>query len=405
LKLAKLYADSFRGLSREIWLLSLVMLINRSGAMVLPFLGIYLNQELGYGLSEVGIIMTFYGIGSLSGAFLGGILTDRFGFFHIQWISLILTAFAFINLIFMQDFASLCLSIFAISFIADHFRPANWTAVEAFSTKENLVRSISLIRLAINLGYFFGPFIGGVVAGTVGYFMLFVINAVSVFIAGIVFYFLFRNKKRRIEVKEQVKGEIQKLPWKDLSYIAYLIPFTILITAFLQLIYSVPVFLKNDFLFDEIKIGMLMAINGLIIFLVEMPVIFVLEKKFNPKFWIFIGGLFIGLAYFSFLAMPMGMLAATGFVLMITIGEIISFPFSSTMAIGYSNDLNRGKYMGFYTMTFSMAGILAPGFGLYISEYYGFNTLWLICLILSIVSSIWILLLKVEERTKLQIQQ
>ena len=397
MKLVKLYADSFRGLSREVWLLSLVMLINRSGAMVLPFLGIYLNQELGFSLSQVGIIMTFFGIGSFSGSFSGGMFTDRFGFFPVQWISLLLTAFTFLQFIFFTDFYFLCFGTFLISFVADHFRPANWTAVEAFSTEENRVRSVSLIRLAVNLGYFFGPFIGGVVAGTIGYYMLFVLNASSVFIAGVVFYFLFRNKQRRSISKKNISGKISQVPWRDFHFIMFLIPFTVLIMSFMQLIYSVPLYLKSEFLFVELEIGMLMAANGLIIFIIEMPLIYILEKKYSSKVWIFIGGLFITGAYFSFLVVPIAIAAAICYTILITMGEVISFPFSSTLSLKFSNDENRGKYMGFYTMTFSMASIIAPGFGLYISDHFGFNMLWMICVVLSLFSSIWIYMLKTKH--------
>src|SRR5690606_37420186 len=35
------YFASFKGLSKEAWMLSIVMLINRTSSMVLPFLGVY----------------------------------------------------------------------------------------------------------------------------------------------------------------------------------------------------------------------------------------------------------------------------------------------------------------------------------------------------------------------------
>jgi len=365
--------------------------------MVLPFIGIYFNKELGYSLSEVGLIMTCFGIGSFLGAFSGGVLTDKFGFFNVQWISLMLTAGCFISLIFLQAFIPLCLGVFALSFIADHLRPANWTAVNTFSKKENIVRSVSLMRLAVNAGYTVGPLIGGIIAASFGYKWLFVINASSVFIAGICVFFLFRNKPRKVEIeKTETKTAIQ-LPWKDKSYVAFLIPFTFLITVFLQLIYSVPLYFKNDLLFDERMIGLVMGLNGGIIFLTEMPIIFLLEKIRTPKFWVFVGGIAMALGFFSFVSFQVAIVAALSYTLFVTIGEIISFPFSSTLALSFSNDANRGKYMGLYTMTFSMASIIAPGLGLYISEHYGFNTLWTLGTIVCVISSVWIYLLKEKE--------
>lgn len=368
------------------------MLINRSGAMVLPFLGIYLNHELGFTLTQAGIIMTFFGIGSFLGAFSGGVLTDKFGYFHVQWLSLIGSAFAFFSMIWIQDFYYLCFGVFMISFIADHFRPANWTAMEVFATPETLVRSVSLIRLAINLGYAIGPLVGGIVSGLFGYYMLFVLNGSSVLIGCVVLVAIFHSKQRKVIPKE-TNSETQ-LPWKDKNYIGYLIPFTILITIFLQLVFTIPVFFKSEYGFDEFTIGVLMAINGGLIFLIEMPIIYFFEKRQAPRYWVFLGGVFIALSFVALVFKINLLVSAIVFTLLISIGEIISFPFSSTVALNYSNDENRGKYMGLYTMTFSLASIIAPGIGLSFSETYGFDLLWILSAIIALISSVLILRLK-----------
>jgi MFS family permease len=90
-------------------------------------------------------------------------------------------------------------------------------------------------------------------------------------------------------------------------------------------------------------------------------------------------------------------LAALIFTLVITVGEILSFPFSNTYALLFSKDHNRGKYMGLYTMTFSVAHIIAPLSGLKIAELYGFNTLWIAGGLVCIVASILIMLTKMRK--------
>jgi len=46
------YIQSYKGLARESWMLSLVMFINRSGAMVVPFMTMFITSKLGYSLQE-----------------------------------------------------------------------------------------------------------------------------------------------------------------------------------------------------------------------------------------------------------------------------------------------------------------------------------------------------------------
>ena len=367
--------------------------------MVLPFLSIYLNQELSFSLKQTGIVMACFGVGSVVGAFLGGIITDRIGYFKVMYTSLLLTGMAFIGLMFLKDFYALCGGIFMLSLIADSFRPANLTAIEAFSKKGNITRSLSLVRLAINLGYAIGPLLGGYVASLIGYDFLFILNGSSILIGGTVFYFLFRHRKQKSApeaLTEEQKSE-RDLPWFNGNYLLYLGLFMITIIVFFQLIYTVPLFFKREYLFDESKIGLLMALNGLMIAIIEMPLIYKIENRFRPITMVVFGGILIGLG-FAFLSwIPHYLAAALTFTCFITMGEILSFPFSNTYALTFAQDHNRGKYMGLYTMTFSLSNIFSPISGMYIADVIGFNVLWQGGAGLCIAASLLIIVTKMRK--------
>ncbi len=83
-KLLNLYLQSFANIQQPIWILSLVMFINRSGAMVLLFASLYFIKELDLSIAQAGLVMSFYGMGSVLGSFTGGWLTDRMNFFDIM---------------------------------------------------------------------------------------------------------------------------------------------------------------------------------------------------------------------------------------------------------------------------------------------------------------------------------
>ena len=343
-------------------------------------------------MEKCGIIMSCYGLGSVSGAFVGGVLTDRIGYYKVMLVSLFMTSLAFLVVMQLTEFLPLCLGFFGISFIADTFRPANITAIEAFSKKQNLTRSIGLIRLAINLGYAFGPFFGGYIAAQMGYNYLFLFNGLSVFLAGITFYYFFRNKKKALQeekaaIRTQEKVDVQ-MPWRDGSYLAYLTLFGLTVIVFFQLIYIVPLYYKTELGFDESMVGLMMGLNGLLIFLIEMPLIFKIERFYNPVSLVVLGGLLIGAGVVSLAIFQQPYVAALTFMVLITFGEILSFPFSNTFALEFANDLNRGKYMGFYTMTFSLAHVVAPIAWFKFAEWNGYDMTWycgaLICLLASL---------------------
>ena len=158
-------------MSRSTWLLSLVMLVNRSGTMVLPFMTIYLTST-GYSIGQAGLVMGIFGFGAVCGGFIGGRLTDRFGFQQVQWMTLMGGGLLFMVLGQMKSYPLICICTFFLSLVNEAFRPANSTAIAHYSKEENRTRSYSLNRLAINLGWAVGGAIGGILA-SIDYHLLF----------------------------------------------------------------------------------------------------------------------------------------------------------------------------------------------------------------------------------------
>ncbi|MEO5563379.1 MAG: MFS transporter, partial [Chitinophagaceae bacterium] len=162
---AQTYRNAYSGLSRSTWLLSLIMLINRSGTMVVPFMTLYLTSDkMGYSIGQAGIVFGLFGAGAFCGAWLGGRLTDKIGFYPVQMITLIGGGLLFIALGQMKTYPLICLFTFLVSFVNEAFRPANSTAIAFYSKEENRTRSYALNRLAINIGWAVGSAIGGFLA-------------------------------------------------------------------------------------------------------------------------------------------------------------------------------------------------------------------------------------------------
>lgn len=89
-KIVRVYREAYADLPKVVWLLSLVVFINRSGTMVLFFMILYLTREMNFSISLAGKMISVYGLDSLLGSYLGGWLSDVIGSRRIQLISLIL---------------------------------------------------------------------------------------------------------------------------------------------------------------------------------------------------------------------------------------------------------------------------------------------------------------------------
>ncbi|HMQ47923.1 MAG TPA: MFS transporter [Saprospiraceae bacterium] len=388
-----IYKESFRGLSRDIWLLSLVMLINRSGTMVLPFLTVFLSQVKGYSFSQVGWVMSCFGAGSVLGAFLGGKLTDRLGYYKVQVFSLLTSGVGFIVLGYMEDIVAFCIAIFLVSMLADMFRPANFAAVAAYSKPENRTRALTLIRLAVNLGFAVGPAVGGLIAASAGYDWLFWLDGLTCISAAGFMVLSLPEKQLPVATTVVQKGAILAdipliSPYRDRHYLLFILLVLINGIAFMQLFSTWPVYLKQELLLDESHIGRLMALNGLLIALFEMPLIYMVEKKLTKQQVIGAGTVLIGIAYLTFnLFGPFAAVALLS-TLFITIGEMLSLPFIAAMAIDFSQDeRSRGEYMAVFTMTYSVSHIIAPNLGMQLAGWAGFEALWYVMLAFALIAS------------------
>jgi predicted MFS family arabinose efflux permease len=376
------YFDNFKGFSREVWVLTLITYINRTGAMVMPFLTKYLNESFYFSLQEIGWILPCIGFGSLVGSWLGGKLTDKIGFYTIMLSSLFLTGFGIIALMFLYDFTELCIGLFLITAIADMYKPAMYVAVSNFTDEKNRTRALTLIRLAVNLGIVSGPVIAGLLVQENNYDLLFWIDGITCLIAISAFMLLIDESKmykarKKIQQKRD-KEIIKKSTAYDWNFILFL--FASFITAFLffQLFTTIPLYNTQKLKLSELQIGMLLALNGLLIFLFEMPLIGHLEKrKYEATKIILAGSVFMTLGFFCLLISKSIVIMALS-IFFITLGQILLFSFSNTFAFTRAISGHEGKYMALYTMSFSVAQITSPKVGFSVIVSFSYFSNWLL---------------------------
>jgi len=375
------YINTFKGLSREVWWLALITLINRAGTMVIPFLSLYLTEDLDFTLKDVGWIMSAFGLGSVFGSWFGGRLTDKIGYYKVMVRSLISTGILFIALQFLNTFASFCFGIFLVMLVADMFRPAMFVALSAYSKPENKTRSVTLIRLAINLGFSVGPAVGGIIITTLSYNGLFWIDGITCVLATLLLINVLNPKKAKI--LDEVKTENPKSAYHDKAFFIFLIAMVLLGVVFLQYFSTMPLYYKDVHHLTEFDIGILLGMNGFIIFILEMPLIKWLEStKFTKSGLMTFGALLTGVSIIVLNLTSWVGILIIGMLLM-TLGEMITFPFSNAFAMDRAKKGNQGEYMALYSIAFSIAHIFAHNAGMHLVDGLGFDNTWYIFTLLA----------------------
>ncbi len=381
--LFKNYFNTFKGLSREVWWLALITFINRAGTMVIPFLSLYLTDDLEFTFVDVSWIMSAFGLGSVIGTWIGGKLTDSIGYYKVMVRSLLSTGVLFIALQFLTTFTSVCIGIFLVMVVADTFRPAMFVAMSVYSKPENKTRSVTLIRLAINLGFSAGPAVGGLIITTLGYGGLFWVDGITCILATILLMIVLNPRVSK--PVDDIHVENPKSVYKDGPFWIFFFAMVIFGIIFLQYFSTMPLYYKDIHALSEFEIGLLLGLNGLFIFILEMPLIKWLEDSTYSKISLVIFGLLLtGISFLvlDFTGWP-GILIIG--MLFMTIGEMIAFPFSNAFAMDRAKQGKQGEYLSMYVMAFSIAHIFGHNAGLRLVDRFGYDMTWLIMVALAIV--------------------
>lgn len=373
-------------------MLSAVMLINRIGAMVLPFLGIYMVAELKFTLSQTGVVLSCFGLGAMAGSALGGWLTDKAGHFRVQLASIILSVPIFFLLPIFKDVLSLSIGVFVLSTITETFRPANSVSISAYALPENITRSFSLNRMAINLGFSIGPALGGVLAA-ISFKLLFYGNGITAGLAGLLFYLYFKNlpinKSHGLihhgKVAKKVKAGIS--PWKDRPFLIYSLFCCFFSICFFQILSTLPLFYRKVHHLNEANIGLILASNGVVVFLLEMLLVQIAERRMRSSKVITMGVLLCGIS-FLILLIPSGSWVLFLAMFVMSISEILAMPFMATVTVKRGSKDRQGAYMGLNALSFSSAHVFSPLIGTFVAEHFGFSTLWIGTAILGISTAL-----------------
>jgi MFS family permease len=175
-------------------------------------------------------------------------------------------------------------------------------------------------------------------------------------------------------VSSATKG---RSPWRDRPFLLLMLIFLLWSAVFIQVLTTFPLYMRNVYGLAENRIGQLFAVNTVLIVLFEMILMerirkYPLVRMINLSFILLGAGL--GL-------MPLGRgFAFAGLTVAIwTFGEMLSMPLVTALIAGRADDTTRGRYMGMFSFSFSLAFIISPAAGTVIYQRFGGDAVWIVC--------------------------
>lgn len=382
------YKFSFKGYPAVFWYFFLATFINKAGALVMPFLSRFLNDDMKFSFNDTGWIFFFLGLGTVFGTFLSGYIIDKFGSFKLIIFSLIGSSVFLFALTFVKQFSVFCFLIFCFSFITDMLRPAILITLKHYVPKEKRVQSISLIRNASNLGLIIGPLLGGfVLVNSLGdYKILFIIDSLSCLLACLLVYILVNEKKLLFKLKNTQNFSIKFAPYQDRVFLLNCIVTCFCGILFFQFFSIFPLYFNENNKHEIFKVDYLISLLALLIALFEIYIVqFYISKKYYNTLAVGIGISFFLIGY-AILVFSNSLLGNILYVFCIVLAAMHTFPFAINIVISRTHKNQEGVFMAIFQTNYGISQMISGKFSMEIVNQYGFALNWKVNIIIAVIA-------------------
>ena len=383
-------------------ILCLGSFINRAGSFVMLFMTIYISERLGYGVTFAADCFGAFGVGSMIASMMGGQFADRFGRKPVMLFALFGGA---ITLVLMSEVESrwgILALMFLCSLTADMYRPAASAMIGDLVGTVQRPMAFALMYISFNLGFAVAAPVGGFLAER-SFHWLFWGDAITTSAYGLMIVFLVRETLPAAASSKSNTNEIQ-VRWADaVRHILRDVPFLLFCAAtlltgvvFMQAFSTLPIHLAK-LAYSREQIGLILAVNGVLIVALQIPVASVLNR-FHRVLVILAGEILIAIGFgLTTFAEAWPMLLMT--VIIWTVGEVVQAAFKQSFVADLAPVSMRGRYMGVFSLCHAIA--LAGGVPLAgrVYEHYGPNVLWPGCFACAMLAAaIYVVIYRIVTR-------
>ncbi|MBQ0830841.1 MDR family MFS transporter [Streptomyces tagetis] len=379
--------ESVSGLPRAFWWLWTSTLVNRLGAFVATFMALYLTLERGYSASYAGLVVALHGLGGVVSSLGAGVMTDRLGRRPTLLVAQSSTALSVALLGFVQDPVAIASVAFLVGMASNASRPAVQAMMADIVRPEDRIRAFSLNYWAINLGFAVSSMAAGFIA-EVSYLAGFLLEAgMTLACAILVFVKLPESRPAREEGPSSAASQAPVslgTVLRDGRYMSVVGLSFLIAVIFQQGSIGLPVAMGAAG-FTPADYGMAIAVNGLLIVVLQIPVTRFIEHR-DPRRLLVVSALLAGYGFgLTAFAGSVGVFALT--VCVWTLAEIVNAPTQTGLVVRLSPVHGRGRYQGMYTLSWAVASLVAPLMSGFVIDRYGAEWLWGLCALVGTVAA------------------
>lgn len=391
--------ETVSGLPRDFWWLWTSTLVNRLGAFVATFMALYLTLDRGYSASYAGLVASLHGLGGVVSSLGGGVMADRLGRRPTLLVAQVSTAVSVALLGFVRDPVAIAVVAFLVGAASNASRPAVQAMMADIVRPEDRVRAFSLNYWAINLGFAVSSMAAGFIA-EVSYRAGFLIEAGMTLTCAILVFLKLPESRPESGTAVGEAGATDAVGLgtvvRDGRFMGVVGLSFLVALIFQQGSVGLPVAMGAAG-FTPADYGLAIAVNGVLIVALQIPVTRFIEHR-DPGRLLVVSSVLAGYGFgLTAFAGSIGVFALT--VCVWTLAEIVNAPTQTGVVVRLSPAQGRGRYQGMYTMSWSVAALVAPLMSGVVIDRWGAEWLWGLCAVIGTVAGAgyWALMRRMPE--------
>ena len=356
----------FRRFPPGVWMVTLIGVLNSAGfSLSLPFLSLYLHQQRGISMAVVGLFILGSGLIASGAQMMAGMISDRVGRRPIILVSMTLAGVLFVVMAILINAVAPVWAIVGAYFLVRcglmSARPATQALIVDLMPKARLAEGYGILRMGQNLGFGFGPAIGGYFwAAGVSYAWLFVgaaaVSSICIFVT-----FTHLKESHVGGGTEQISISAALSTAKDRTFLIFTMISVVAFMGLGQFISTLSVYTVERIGFSTVQYGSLLTLNAIMVVAFQYPATRFIEKIDKST------ALLLGMSVYTLGYLTMGFVGPYGLALVamaiISTGEILFSPMSMVVVGELSPKSLRGRYQGFYSWSETLGVSMGPTLG------------------------------------------
>ena len=376
------------------WIVVGTLFIDSIGSTLLfPFFALYITQKFGVGMTQAGVLLGMSSLFGLVGSMIGGALTDRFGRRQLILFGLVFSALSSLLFGLASDVRLLYVLVVIVGLLSRVSAPAHDAMMADILPEDKRQEAFGITRVVGNFAWILGTALGGLIAAQ-SFLALFIIDAVLSLVVAIILHRFLPETKPTLHVDTpETKSESflttvagYRLVLRDLAYVIFTLAGMISLLVYQQQYSSLAVYLRDVHAITSKDYGIMLAIAGLEVVLFQLWISQTIKKY--PPFLVMVFGTLFFVIGFTMIGFVQSIFLFGLSIVVITIGEMITFPTNKALAINFAPAEMRGRYMAIYDLGWTLPATLGPAAAGLILDHYDPNLLWYLGGVLCALSAI-----------------